>query len=177
METKSNVLCNIHKGISVLISLWIMNVFLMSLPYKFSGHPDTQHIFSTIGQWISETVHKGLGEGFSEYAAYVIGGGELIVSILLLIPVTVILLKLFGFLKTKQVPKALFGIGGLGAALLMGGAIFFHTQTPLGVEVIHNGESDGGSLFKAAVSIFVLGITLFVSYFHSVKSVLCKNCK
>jgi hypothetical protein len=39
---------------------------------------------------------------------------------------------------------------------MMVGAVFFHTQTPLGIEVIHEGKSDGGSLFRAAVSILVI---------------------
>jgi len=38
----------------------------------------------------------------------------------------------------------------------MSGAVFFHLATPLGIEVLHNGVSDGGSLFYAAVSILVL---------------------
>jgi hypothetical protein len=42
----------------------------------------------------------------------------------------------------------------------MTGAAFFHLATPLGIEVLHNGQSDGGSLFYAAVSILVLGLVL-----------------
>jgi len=53
-------------------------------------------------------------------------------------------------------------IGGLLASAVMAGAVFFHLFTPLGIEVLHNGESDGGSLFRAAVSILILGIVLFV---------------
>ena len=45
------------------------------------------------------------------------------------------------------------------SAGVMAGAMFFHLVTPLGIEVLHNGVSDGGSLFYAAVSIFVLGLT------------------
>ena len=44
----------------------------------------------------------------------------------------------------------------------MAGAVFFHLFTPLGIEVLHEGQSDGGSLFYAAVSILVLGIVLFL---------------
>ena len=44
----------------------------------------------------------------------------------------------------------------------MAGAVFFHLATPLGVEVLHEGKSDGGSLFYAAVSILVLGLLMFV---------------
>ncbi len=42
----------------------------------------------------------------------------------------------------------------------MTGAAFFHLVTPLGIEVLHEGKSDGGSLFYAAVSILILGIVL-----------------
>ena len=51
--------------------------------------------------------------------------------------------------------------GGLMASAVMAGAVFFHLVSPLGIEVLHNGESDGGSLFYAAVSILVLGFVLF----------------
>ena len=44
------------------------------------------------------------------------------------------------------------------AAVVMAGAVFFHLFTPLGIEVLHEGKSDGGSLFYAALSILVLGI-------------------
>jgi len=42
----------------------------------------------------------------------------------------------------------------------MSGAAFFHLFTPLGIKVIHEGKSDNGSLFFAAVSIIVLGLVL-----------------
>jgi hypothetical protein len=48
------------------------------------------------------------------------------------------------------------------ASAVMAGAVFFHLFTPLGIEVLHEGQSDGGSLFYAAVSILVLGIVLFL---------------
>ena len=51
--------------------------------------------------------------------------------------------------------------GGLMASSVMAGAVFFHLVSPLGIEVLHNGESDGGSLFYAAVSILILGLLLF----------------
>ena len=53
-------------------------------------------------------------------------------------------------------------IGGLMASAVMLGAVFFHLFTPLGIEVLHEGESDGGSLFYAALSILVLGVVLFL---------------
>ena len=45
--------------------------------------------------------------------------------------------------------------------MVMAGAAFFHLFTPLGIEVLHGGKSDGGSLFFAAISILVCGIIMF----------------
>ena len=47
------------------------------------------------------------------------------------------------------------------ASAVMAGAVFFHLASPLGVEVLHEGQSDGGSLFYAALSILILGLVLF----------------
>ena len=44
----------------------------------------------------------------------------------------------------------------------MAGAVFFHLFTPLGIEVLHEGKSDGGSLFYTALSILILDVELFV---------------
>ena len=66
--------------ISLIITLWVAKVFLLSLPYKFTNHPDTQHIFNTIGQWMGDTISQGLGQFFASYAAYIIGSVELVVS-------------------------------------------------------------------------------------------------
>ena len=60
--------------------------------------------------------------------------------------------------------------GGIMASGVMAGAVFFHLFTPLGIEVIHEGKSDHGSLFYAAVSILVLGGGLFVMNFLTWKS-------
>ncbi len=48
------------------------------------------------------------------------------------------------------------------SSMVMAGAVFFHVFTPLGIEVLHQGKSDGGSLFYAAVSILVLGIVMVI---------------
>lgn len=44
----------------------------------------------------------------------------------------------------------------------MAGAVFFHLFSPLGVVVLHDGKSDGGSLFYAALSILILGPVLYI---------------
>lgn len=167
-------MCAVRKIFSVFATLWIAKVFLLSLPYKFSGHPDTQHIFGTIWEWMSVTINQGLGQAFSKYGAYVIGSGELIVSLMLLFAAAIVVIKGLGGLKNKETPNYLFGLAGFGAMIMMIWAVFFHTQTPLGIEVIHEGKSDGGSLFKAAVSILFIGMALFLAYFGELKQKFLK---
>lgn len=141
---------------SWIITTWICKVFLFSLPYKFTLHPDTQHIFGTIGGWLSGFFGEGLGGLFANYGSYVVGSFELITSLVLLSPI------LFFALGKGDLRATLHHFGGLMASVIMAGAVFFHLVTPLGVEVLHEGKSDGGSLFYAAVSILVLGIILFL---------------
>ncbi len=148
--------------VSWLIVLWISKVFLFSLPYKFSGHPDTQHIFGTIGTWIRELLGGAIGDAFTQYGAYAVGSMELITSLILLAPALIWLIQRSD--KGLKFPSRniLHALGGLIAAGIMCGAAFFHLATPLGVEVLHQGQSDNGSLFYAAVSIIFLGAVLFI---------------
>lgn len=148
--------------VSWLIVLWMCFVFISSLPYKFTKHPDTQHIFGTIGEWLSSFLGTGIGNLFTEFGSYVIGGFELVVSVVLLLPALLWLVSklkgsFFGVTRRK-----FHMLGGLMASAVMAGAVFFHLFSPLGVEVLHNGENDGGSLFYAAVSILILGLILFL---------------
>lgn len=147
--------------ISWLMAIWMCKVFLLSLPYKFTNHPDTQHIFSTIGAWMSDFVGTEIGDMFANYGAYVVGSFELITSIILIIPALAWLISKLGGSGTQGVRAKFHRIGGALAAMVMAGAAFFHLATPLGVEVLHEGKSDGGSLFYAAVSILVCGIIMF----------------
>lgn len=144
------------------IVLWICYIFLASLPYKFSGHPDTQHIFSTIGGWIGGFAGESVGNLFTNFGAYAVGSVELLTSIILLLPV----LLWIGSMMTRSnfgiTRRRFHVIGGVMASLVMAGAVFFHLASPLGVEVLHNGVSDGGSLFYAAVSILILGVALAI---------------
>ena len=150
-------------------TLWICKVFLQSLPYKFSKDPDTQHIFGTIGNWISATIADPLGKLFTNFGPYIIGTAELLTCLTLLAPAVLYLVSKIKN-KTPEVSQKPFdrtrprwhATGGLMAAILMSGAVFFHLFTPLGIEVLHDGKSDGGSLFYAAVSILVLGTIMFI---------------
>ncbi len=148
--------------ISWIIALWASKVFLQSLPYKFSLHPDTQHIFGTIGEWLSGILGTSIGEAFKNYGSYVVGSFELIASTVLLVPAALWALRKLTSRPTEGIRAKYHAIGGVLASAVMAGAVFFHLFTPLGIEVLHEGESDGGTLFYAATSILIGGIVLFL---------------
>jgi len=147
--------------ISWAIVAWMCKVFLFSLPYKFTGHPDTVHIFSTIGEWLKGFLGDTIGGLFTSFGAYGVGSFELLTSIVLLLPIIIWLIRLTKKQTMGNTRRKFHRIGGLMATMVMIGAVFFHLVSPLGIEVLHQGEGDGGSLFYAAVSIVVLGIVLF----------------
>jgi len=145
-----------------LIVAWICFVFLGSVPGKFSGAPAAQHIFGTIGDWIGTFMGGSVGGLFSKFGAIGVGSFELLTSIVLLTPIvfwltSVISRKPFD----ARIRRRWHRIGGLMASAVMAGAVFFHIVSPLGIAVEFNGQSDGGGLFRWAVSILVLGIVLF----------------
>lgn len=147
---------------SWILALWICKVFLTSLFYKFTGHPDSVHIFTTIGGWLSGFLGESMGTAFSRYGALSVGSFELLTSLVLLSPALFWLLGKAGMGRRLPSRATLHATGGLMAAAVMTGAVFFHLASPLGVEVLHEGKGDGGSLFYAAVSILVSGIILFI---------------
>lgn len=142
----------IKVSVSWLIALWAAYVFLSSLPYKFNGAAEPLHIFDTIGKWMSGVLGETIGGMFSQYGAYIVGGFELIIAFVLLLPVI--------FWSQRQ---KLHCIGGLMSAVIMSGAVFFHLFTPLGwvVKWHENGQiqTDAG-LANAALSILLLGLVL-----------------
>ena len=120
----------------------------------------TQHIFSTIGQWMSETISSSLGEFFTHSGAVLVGSVELIASVLLLAASFMWVLNSAKITKSASCYQTIYFFSGLLSSAIMFGAAFFHLFTPLGIEVIHEGKNDGGSLFYAAVSILFLGLVL-----------------
>jgi len=148
--------------LSWLIVLWTAKVFLSSLPYKFSSHPDTQHIFGTIGTWMQGILGETIGNEFINYGAYAVGSVELIASIILLSPLLIGLLKRLNSNLNLPDRSIIHALGGLLSSGVMAGAVFFHLVTPLGIEVLHEGKSDNGSLFYAALSILLLGFFMFI---------------
>jgi len=138
----------------------IVAVFLPSLPFKFSGAPETQHIFGTIGTWLSGFLGATIGGIFGAIGGYIIGTFELMTSLILLTPGFVWLRNRLGKSgEVKTVNRQSFHAwGGLGATALMGGAIFFHLFSKLGINV----NNDNGALFFSAVVVFFAGIILFL---------------
>lgn len=148
--------------VSWILALWISKVFLTSLFYKFTGHPDSIHIFTTIGGWLAIYLGDFIGHLFSSYGAWLIGGFELLTSLVLLSPALIWVMGRLSPGRALPGRAVMHGLGGLMAAAVMAGAVFFHLYSPLGVEVLHEGKGDGGSLFYAAVSILVSGIILYL---------------
>lgn len=99
-------------------------IMLQTLYYKFSASPESVYIFSTIGM---EPIGR-IGTGI----------GELVASVLILIPRTT-------------------WLGALGAIGLMSGAIFFHF-TKLGIAVMN----DGGQLFIYACLVLLSALYLLI---------------
>lgn len=109
------------KWIARIIAAVIM---LQTLYFKFTGAEESVYIFSTLGL-----------EPFGRIGT---GVGELIASLLILVPATT-------------------WIGAVMALGLMSGAIFFHL-TKLGIEIM----GDGGQLFYYGVAVFCAAAYLLI---------------
>lgn len=136
-----------------LPALFISFVFIQSLFFKFTRHPETINIFEAkLEPWAASLGFPGLFVPGGIFSAYVIGSAELVASALLL----------YG---TFAAGRHLFqGLGALLALGVISGAIFFHLFTPLGVEVINaDGSPDGGELFAMACLVWVSSLVLIVA--------------
>lgn len=131
----------VKERIRLILSIWIAFVFIQSLFFKFTGSPETQHIFSVLGDWLGFT-------WFNPYGAYTVGGLELVASILLI---------------TRW-----WAWGALLTFEIISGAIIFHLFTPLGIVMpvfdsmgIVVGD-DGGTLFVMACTVWLSAGALIV---------------
>ncbi|MBP9886521.1 MAG: DoxX family protein [Leptospiraceae bacterium] len=128
------------KDITLLILRIIISLILLqTLYFKFTASPESVFIFSTLG--------------LEPYGRILSGVGELVASILLLIPSTVI----------------------LGAALSLGiisGALVSHL-TLLGIVVM----DDGGLLFILALVVFFLSIGILILKKEELKELLNQYIK
>jgi uncharacterized membrane protein YphA (DoxX/SURF4 family) len=132
------------KGFIYALIAFVVFVFVQSLFFKFTGSEETDIIFSTIAQWMSDVGLGFIAPTFESIGGYAIGGTELVASALLIIP------------ATRR-------LGALLGAAVISGAIFFHLFTPLGVDRIINeaGDTDGGVLFYMACGVWLSCVLIF----------------
>lgn len=138
----------LRRYLPIGLTLYIAFVFIQSLFFKFTNSPETQYIFGTLDAWGASLGWPGLFAPTGIFSQYVVGTGELIASIILLLALTsrFRMLRPFG---------ALISIG------VISGAIFFHLFTPLGVSVLNaDGTHDGGELFALACGVWVAAALL-----------------
>jgi uncharacterized membrane protein YphA (DoxX/SURF4 family) len=128
-----------------LLTLYVAFVFIQSLFFKFTGSPETVYIFQgKLDPWAASLGFPGVFAPGGIFSAHVVGGFELIASVLLLVG---------AFLSSQRAVQVLGAVMGLG---VISGAIFFHLFTPLGVAVVNtDGSSDGGELFMLACGVWV----------------------
>src|SRR6266446_10611747 len=105
-------------------------IFIFYLQYKFTGHPGSVELFTTLTDWLGFAGHE-------KFMRIGTGSMELIASILLFIPATQV-------------------IGAALAFAIMSGAIFFHLVSPLGVDPY----GDGGVLFKEACAVWLSSVAI-----------------
>ena len=115
------------------LALFMAAVFLDSLRFKFTDHPNTQVIFGRLDGWTTGLGLPGLFGHTGLFSQYVIGSVELVAAALLIAGIAPRL-------------RHLQAAGALAGLLVMAGAVSFHLFTPLGVDPNH----DGGGLFVAA---------------------------
>lgn len=116
-----------------LMAVFMAVIFLDSLRFKFTDHPNTQEIFGRLDGWAGALGVAGLFAHTGLFSQYVIGTIELLAATLLII-------GLHPRFKPLQAGGALAGL------LVMTGAVSFHLFTPLGIDP----NSDGAGLFIAA---------------------------
>ena len=143
------------KYIPDALAVFCSVIFINSLFYKFTDHPNTQEIFGRLNEWSTSLGAAGLFAHAGLFSQYVIGSAELIASALLLLG---ILPKL----------RRLQALGALIGMAVMSGAISFHLFTPLGIDP----NNDGGGLFMAACGVWISCLILLIWRRDPLKSLL-----
>lgn len=126
-----------------VMAVFMSVIFLDSLRFKFTNHPNTQEIFNRLNEWASSFGAGGLFSQTGVFSQYVIGTAELVAATLLLV----------GILPRFRHWQ---GLGALIGTAVMAGAVSFHLFTPLGTDP----NNDGGGLFIAACTNLVFGLVL-----------------
>lgn len=135
----------VQRWAPVAISAFAALVFLDSLRFKFTDHPNTQEIFGRLDGWAASLGAPGLFGHTGLFSQYVIGTAELAASTLLLVGL------IPGFARLNA-------FGALIGFAVMTGAVSFHLFTPLGIDP----NNDGGGLFAAAVTIWITSVVLLI---------------
>jgi uncharacterized membrane protein YphA (DoxX/SURF4 family) len=107
------------------LSAFSAYIFIYYLQFKFTGHPGSVELFTTLTDWLGFHGHEKIMRIGT-------GSAELVASILLFIPRTQV-------------------VGAAMALAIMSGAIFFHLFSPLGIDPY----GDGGVLFKQACGVWL----------------------
>jgi len=118
------------RGFTWAAAAYIAFIFLWYEQYKLLGDSGSVELFTTLTNWAGFP-------GQEKVMRIGVGTCEIIASLFLLVP-------------------AVQGLGGIGALMLMSGAIFFHLVTPLGVDPY----GDGGVLFKEACSVWISALAI-----------------
>lgn len=126
---------NTKKVVSIVLRLVAAFLMVQTLYFKFTGQPESIYIFTQAGMEPWGRIGTGVA--------------ELIASVLLLVPSTIVL-------------------GAVMAIGLMAGALVTHLFI-LGIEV----QGDGGRLFIYALMVLLAGIALLV--IHSGQLISYKN--
>jgi uncharacterized membrane protein YphA (DoxX/SURF4 family) len=113
-----------------VLAAFIAYIFIYYLQFKFTGHPGSVDLFTTLTDWLGFHGHE-------KFMRIGTGTMELIASVLLFIPAT-------------QVVVAALALG------IMSGAIFFHLVSPLGIDPY----GDGGVLFKEACAVWLSSLAI-----------------
>lgn len=122
-----------------ILAVFVAAIFLDSLRYKFTDHPNTQEIFGRLDAWAASFGAQGLFAKTGLFSQYAIGSAELLASAIL------ILTTLFPRYRLFQPIGAAIGLA------IMTGAINFHLFTPLSIDP----NDDGGGLFVAACLVWL----------------------
>lgn len=125
-------------------ALWIAYELLWYEQFKLTGDEGSVALFTILSNWL------GTPGGEKPFRLFV-ASMEIVASILVVIP------------RTRA-------FGGLFTAGIMGGAIFFHTVSPLGIDPYN----DGGKLFKEACFTFVTGLFIAVVYRRELRALLAR---
>lgn len=135
----------VKKFLPIILALICSAVFIDSLRFKFTNHPNTQEIFGRLNEWAASFGAEGLFAQTGLFSQYAIGGAELLAS-------TALLLGCFSRFHRLQAFGAALGLA------VMTGAISFHLFTPLGIDP----NNDGAGLFMMACVVWLSCLTLII---------------